>query len=88
MNYNPMRNLPAAAGYRAGDVLVLFSDGVTEAVNRVDEDFGEKRLAELVASLADRPAMEIVHAVHAAVAAYTEGAPPADDITVVVAKRV
>lgn len=76
------------AQMRPGDILVLFSDGVTEAVNRSDEDFGETRLAELVASLADRPAMEIVEAVHTAVAAYTDGAPPADDITVVVARRV
>ena len=71
-----------------GDTLVLYSDGVTEAVNRADEDFGEKRLAELVASLQDRPAREIVSAIHAAVARFTEGAPPADDITVVVARRV
>ena len=71
-----------------GDTLVLYSDGVTEAVNRADEDFGEKRLAELVASLQDRPAREIVDAIHAAVARFTEGAPPADDITVVVARRV
>jgi serine phosphatase RsbU (regulator of sigma subunit) len=36
----------------------FFSDGVTEAVNPADEDFGETRLAELVASLQDRPARE------------------------------
>ncbi len=72
----------------SGDVLVLYSDGVTEAVNSKDEDFGEARLAEFVASIKDRPAMEIVNAVHAQVAIFSEGAPPADDITVVVAKKV
>jgi phosphoserine phosphatase RsbU/P len=71
-----------------GDVLVLYSDGVTEAVDRNDQDFGEQRLADLVASLRDRPASEIVEAVHAEVAKFTQGAPPADDITVVVARRV
>jgi serine phosphatase RsbU (regulator of sigma subunit)/pSer/pThr/pTyr-binding forkhead associated (FHA) protein len=71
-----------------GDTLVLFSDGVTEAVNRSDEDFGETRLAELVASLSGRPAREIVKAVHDEVARFTQGAPPADDITVVVARRL
>ena len=71
-----------------GDTLVLFSDGVTEAVNPSDEDFGEQRLAELVASLRGRPAREIVEAVHAEVARFTQGAPPADDITVVVARRL
>jgi len=71
-----------------GDILVLYSDGVTEAVNPKDEDFGEQRLGELVASLKDRPAIEIVNAIHAGVAVFTEGAPPADDITVVIARRL
>jgi sigma-B regulation protein RsbU (phosphoserine phosphatase) len=71
-----------------GDILVLYSDGVTEAVNPSDEDFGETRLGELVASLKDRPAIEIVNAIHAAVAGFTQGAPAADDITVVIARRV
>ena len=34
-----------------GDVLVLFSDGVTEAANPADDDFGEERLAALVESM-------------------------------------
>ena len=76
------------AKFEPGDVLVLFSDGVTEAASPGGEEFGEQRLAELVASLHGRPSAEIVEAVHAAVAAYTEGAPAADDITVVVARRV
>jgi sigma-B regulation protein RsbU (phosphoserine phosphatase) len=71
-----------------GDTLVLFSDGVTEAVNPADEDFGEQRLGDLVASLKDRSAPEIVKAIHAEVARFTQGAPPADDITVVVARRL
>jgi len=71
-----------------GDTLVLYSDGVTEAVNPSDEDFGEQRLAELVASMQDRPAREIMEAVHNEVAKFTQGAPPADDITVVVARRL
>jgi serine phosphatase RsbU (regulator of sigma subunit) len=71
-----------------GDILVLFSDGVTEAANPQDEEFGEERLEHLVASLRDRPAQQIVDEIHAAVAAFTQGAPPADDITVVVARRV
>lgn len=71
-----------------GDVLVLFSDGVTEASDPNDQEFGERRLAELVASLRDRPAAEIVEEIHKAVAAFSEGAPAADDITVVVARRV
>jgi sigma-B regulation protein RsbU (phosphoserine phosphatase) len=71
-----------------GDVLVLFSDGVTEAADPSDEEFGEERLAELVASMRDQPAASIVDAIHAAVAAFTQGAPAADDITVVIARRI
>jgi serine phosphatase RsbU (regulator of sigma subunit) len=71
-----------------GDVLVMFSDGVTEAPNPADEEYGEERLAKLVAGIADKSAPEIVAAIHASVAEYTEGAPPADDITVVVTRRL
>jgi sigma-B regulation protein RsbU (phosphoserine phosphatase) len=71
-----------------GDILVLFSDGVTEAPDPEDQEFGEERLAKLVASMRDRPAREIVEEIHKAVAVYTQGAPPADDITVLVARRL
>jgi len=72
----------------SGDILVLFSDGVTEAVDPEDHDFGEERLANLVALLRDRPSAEIVEEVHRAVHAFTQGAPAADDITVVIARRL
>jgi sigma-B regulation protein RsbU (phosphoserine phosphatase) len=76
------------AAMQSGDVLILFSDGVTEAPDPQAEEFGEARLAALVASLIDRPAAEIVEAIHAAVAEFTEGAPAADDITVVAVRRL
>jgi serine phosphatase RsbU (regulator of sigma subunit)/pSer/pThr/pTyr-binding forkhead associated (FHA) protein len=72
----------------SGDILVLFSDGVTEAVDPDDHDFGEERLANMVGLLRDRPAAEIVEEVHRAVHAFTQGAPAADDITVVIARRL
>ncbi len=59
----------------SGDVLVLFSDGVTEAADPTDNDFGEERLAALVASMRDRPAAEIVDAIHTAVTEFTQGLP-------------
>ena len=60
----------------------------TEAVSPAGEDFGEVRLAELVGMMREKPASEIVEAIHVAVATFTEGAPAADDITVVIARRV
>jgi phosphoserine phosphatase RsbU/P len=71
-----------------GDVLVMFSDGVTEAPNPNDEEYGDARLANLVAELSARPAKEIVEAIHTSVGAFTEGAPPADDITVMIVRRL
>ncbi len=71
-----------------GDVLVMFSDGVTEAPDPNDNEYGEERLANLVAELSLRPAKEIVDAIHKSVHEFTQGAPPADDITVVVARRI
>lgn len=73
---------------KSGDVLVLFSDGVTEAPDANGDEFGDDRLADLVTGLRDRPAMEIVEAIHSAVAEYTKGLPQADDITVVVARKL
>lgn len=70
-----------------GDVLVLFSDGVTEAPDPQDCEYGEERLAQLVWNMRERPASEIVEQIHKAVAEHTKGAPAADDITVVVARR-
>jgi len=72
----------------SGDILILFSDGVTEAVDPDDHDFGEERLANLVGLMRDRPAAEIVEEVHRAVHTFTQGAPAADDITVVIARRL
>jgi serine phosphatase RsbU (regulator of sigma subunit) len=72
-----------------GDVVVLFSDGVTEATRPdSDEEFGEERLAKAVAELRGQSAQAIIEAINQRVYEFTNGAPPADDITLVVAKRV
>ncbi|HEX5226675.1 MAG TPA: SpoIIE family protein phosphatase [Bryobacteraceae bacterium] len=72
-----------------GDVLLLFSDGVTEPVRPgTDEEFGEDRLAQILAGLRDQEAKSIIKSVNEKLEAFTEGAPPPDDITLVVAKRL
>jgi phosphoserine phosphatase RsbU/P len=68
----------------AGDRLIIYSDGVTEAQNRRGEFFGGKRLREVVATHLGESCAAIHDAIHAAVAAFTEGAPQSDDITVLV----
>ncbi len=68
------------------DVLVMYSDGVTEATNAEGEEFGEDRLLEVVRR-SGKDAQAIVDAVDAAVREFTAGQPAADDITVVVAVK-
>jgi sigma-B regulation protein RsbU (phosphoserine phosphatase) len=71
-----------------GDVLVLYSDGVTEAINPQDEDFGEARFAEVVKRHRCEPAARIVEAITAELTAFGAGRPAADDITLEVARLV
>jgi len=70
-----------------GDTLVVFSDGVTEAENPDGEEFGEKRLAEMVAGMREQPAAAIVKSVLESLEQWTAAAPAADDVTLVIAKR-
>ena len=71
-----------------GDMLVLYSDGVTEANNAAYEEFDEERFIEVLRAHRTLPATEIVQAVIRAVTEFAAGAPQADDITVLVAKRL
>src|ERR1700678_4275778 len=72
-----------------GDALLLFSDGVTEPVAPDgDEEFGEERLAQVLAGLRDQSAEEIIASINQKVDDFTQSAPPADDITLVVVKRL
>ena len=76
------------AQLQSGDLLVLYSDGVTECINNSDEEFGEERFIEVLRKHKDLPATAIAEAVTAALLEFAAGAPPADDITIVVAKRL
>jgi sigma-B regulation protein RsbU (phosphoserine phosphatase) len=71
-----------------GDLLAIYSDGVTEANNPQEEEFGEDRFGELLAANQTKSAEQIMGEVNAALVSWAEGGPPADDITLVVAKRV
>src|SRR5579872_322546 len=70
-----------------GDVLVIYSDGVTEATDLAEEEYGEERLTEIVRQHRADSADAIVNAVTESVNRFAAGAPQADDITLIVAKR-
>jgi sigma-B regulation protein RsbU (phosphoserine phosphatase) len=73
--------------FRAGDVLVLYTDGVVEARNQADEEFGLERLKEVVRASSERRAHEIVKAITTAVDDHSsEVGGPEDDLTVSVIK--
>ena len=70
---------------RAGDLLLLYTDGLTEAENRYGEAFGEQRLIDLARSIIDLPASDIVKQIHHAIWDFT-GAKPVDDFTLLLVK--
>jgi sigma-B regulation protein RsbU (phosphoserine phosphatase) len=72
----------------SGDVVIIYSDGITEAVNTANEQYGEERLIEIGARLRNLPANEIVKAIADSVNTFAGEAPQADDMTLVVIKKL
>lgn len=73
-----------------GDLLLFYTDGITEAVNEEGEMFGEERLQAVIPAVCRRcagGAAEIVDAVTAALAQFTGGLEAMDDVTCVVVRR-
>ena len=67
-----------------GDRVIVFSDGVSEACNIRDEEFGDARIIELASTLADPSPEALVDALIAEVRGFTGAAPQGDDITALV----
>lgn len=70
-----------------GDLMVLFTDGVTEASPNGDDEYGVERLIHAVRTVRHRDPAAIVDRVFSDVAEFSRRTPPADDQTVVVVKR-
>jgi serine phosphatase RsbU (regulator of sigma subunit) len=68
-----------------GDILVLYTDGVTEAVSPQGEEFGEQRLVEVLTTSRTQSAIDLTQAVCSAVERFSPGE-QFDDITLVVAR--
>ena len=69
-----------------GDLLVFYTDGVTEAINPDEQEFGVPRLRQVLSALADATAQEILEGVVNAVDAFAQDAPPFDDLTLVIVR--
>jgi sigma-B regulation protein RsbU (phosphoserine phosphatase) len=72
---------------RPGDVLVTYSDGVTEQTNPRGEEFGAARLQEVIAQNVGLTAAGIRDKIESALSKFAQGTPAVDDITLVIVKR-
>jgi sigma-B regulation protein RsbU (phosphoserine phosphatase) len=71
-----------------GDLLAIYSDGVTEANDMAEQEFSLERLVGVLKAQRERPASEIVESVIQAIDQFVGGAPQFDDITLMVMKRL
>ena len=83
-DFEPIKQ--ASCTLQRGDLLCLYTDGVTEAHNPKNELFGEKRLEEFLIAHRDKPANQVCDDLLAAIENFAEGAAQHDDITMVVMK--
>jgi sigma-B regulation protein RsbU (phosphoserine phosphatase) len=72
---------------RKGDVLLAYSDGLTDAESAREEMFGEERVKELVRSQAAAGATRLHDSLISSIAEFTRGEDQSDDITIVIAER-
>jgi sigma-B regulation protein RsbU (phosphoserine phosphatase) len=71
-----------------GDTLLLYTDGVTEAINVNEEEYGEKRLEAALKNLTQENCQQIINSVKDDVKAFTGEAEQSDDITLLAIKRL
>ncbi|MCI5051738.1 MAG: SpoIIE family protein phosphatase [Simkaniaceae bacterium] len=71
-----------------GDLLLLYTDGITEAHNKADKLYGEERLNQLVGGITSESAHEIVEKVNGDVHTFCEGEPQHDDITLLAIRKL
>lgn len=71
---------------KEGDCIVLFTDGVTEAMNPSEEEFSDERFEQILLENAHLSAAEIKEKVNIALMEFTKGALQSDDITMVILK--
>lgn len=70
----------------SGDIVVLYTDGVTEAINRHEVEFGVERLTALSLEVSHLPASEIITRIKDEVTRYSDDQPQFDDLTLMVLK--
>jgi len=69
-----------------GDVLVAYTDGISEAMNAADDEWGEENMMDCVRPSRDLEAMPLIERLMVSADAFVAGAPQHDDMTIVVAR--
>jgi len=69
-----------------GDIIFLYTDGVTEAINPQDDLFSDERLQESLSNLQGKGVTETLQGVREEVQKFVQGAPQSDDITMLAVK--
>ena len=72
----------------SNDIVVFYTDGITEAINRKSEQFGEKRLIETINRYAALPPKDLISRVKDEVFAFAQDQPQFDDFTLVILKAI
>jgi sigma-B regulation protein RsbU (phosphoserine phosphatase) len=75
-----------ALALEPGDLLLLYTDGISEAMTHDDEEWGEERMIEAATRVRNKNADEVLHALFAACDKFTAGAPQHDDMTMLILK--
>ena len=73
---------------KPGQIMVLYTDGVTEATNAAGDEYGPDRLVEAVRHARDLPAREIIDFLHRDLMEWTEGLGTHDDVTFFIVKAL
>ncbi len=71
---------------QSGDIMVFYTDGITEAMNMRKEEFGEQRFKKIIMANKDLSADQIKDAILRSLAKFRGSAPPHDDLTLIVMK--
>ncbi len=71
-----------------GDVLVIYSDGISDSVNEMDDDFGEDRLIQVIQKYRTRTASQLRDRIDEALTQFVGHASPVDDMTIMIVKRM
>ncbi len=73
---------------KSEDVLLIYSDGITEAMNTKNEEYGEEKLIEVAKDNASLSAADLLKKIIDTVQKHATGEPQSDDITLIIIKKV